>query len=1830
MIGPSPDWFVGLHGQSLLNSDSEWVSTLTVNLYPYDAGTEDGTEFTLSNAATSPQGVITSLRGVGKFSNAPMATISFTRQDSPPPQTAPTISAIERPSNTTQATNADSVTWLVTFSETVQNVSTDDFVVSGTTASVTSVSLTSGSTTEYRVVVSGGNLANLDATISLGLASQQNITNSSGVALSTTVPSSSETYTIDNTDPRVVSVVPTSTDESPFTATITFNESLDSTSFTDVGDVSSDEAEVLAPSGSGLSYRVSVTPDDPLRPSTITLTIVAGAATDLAGNTSTEHEATIEYTPDINRTPPVVDRVSALIPDGLYHTGEMIVVGVTFSQPVTVTGIPVLMLQFDRGTGTARYVRGSGTNTLIFDYTLIPGDASTDLGYTDSAALSPATGSITGTGGLGAVLTLPVPGSAGSLQQSSDIETSGREDMMPTFGTATINDQVLMMNQHVEAIQLPSAIGGDAPLQHALEPTLPPGLELDEEKQVISGTPTEVFNRATFSWTATDVDGDRVELTFTIMILPQLPLQFPSFASIPDQVFLQNELIETVELPIARGGAGVLTYSLDPALPTGLTVDLNARQITGTPTAVLAETTYTWRVTDSEGTSVTLTFQLTVLEDLQPNFDRVMSTIDEAFIQNSAITPFTLPSAESGNGQVTYVLESPLPSDLVLDVTTFEVSGIPSEPLARTSFNWTATDEDGDSVKFTFYITVLEDVMPSFASDASVAEQVFISDSGIEPFQLPRAMGGNGALIYMVVPDLPNGLELDTATFEISGTPAVPLVRTPFAWSVHDEDGDSATFTFYITVLEDVMPSFSSDASVTEQVFISDSAITPFTLPSAESGNGQLTYSLQSALPNGLVLDEATFEVRGTPLAPLTRTRFNWTATDEDGDSATLTFYITVLEDVMPSFAADTSVTELEFISDSSITPFALPRAESGNGQIKYLLEQTLPSGLVLDEATFEVSGTPLEPLARTGFNWTATDEDGDSATFTFFITVLEDVMPSFTSDASVAEQEFISDSMIEPFRLPRATSGNGALRYNVAPDLPNGLELDSTTFEISGTPTEPLSRTQFTWSVQDEDGDSATLMFFITVLEDLMPSFASDASVADQDFISDSAIEPFRLPRAMGGNGALRYELAPELPNGLELVSTTFEIGGTPTEVLPRTQFTWSVQDEDGDSSSIQFYLTVNEDTQPTFTDQIADKAFVVGTPIEPLTLPQASGGNSELTYELMPQLPSGLDFDANTRSLEGTPTTETALTNFSWRVTDFDGDVATLTFSVVVHPAQPEIIGNLSNVRLAVGGNPQTIDATSAIRGTVESWQFEVADPSVVAMSSSSSGMTTLMPRIEGRTTVTVTAANVSGMVSISFVVDVETDSIENDQIDVALSLKAGALLSGSMNVFKHRAHSHSSSNDASQAFAPVFDSALRPSEPYSPFQDLRPKQFDHGFASVNRPRISVFESDFVPLNFTHTSSRWSMWGAVDFQNYSNDAAEKEIDGTLSSLYFGADISVNDNIATGIAYARHVGSTAYEFSSEAAMGDAEIETTLNGLYPYLQADNGNRFSMFLVGGIGYGDSQINRNHANGSDQNTDTDLSLFAGGFDYVILRRANVDVAIVGDAGVATLSTQTGSGVLANRQSSSSKSSIGGSVSFKPQVEGGSLVVSADTRLATGADGDESGSGFELGANLSYFGDRFEFMLDGRTSSRSSDANVQRSSISGRLRYRANSDGTGIALSFSPRWNAGGLQPSAGSMDPFNRSNTIIQSSTSAQRSYETEIGYGLWTNDSRALLKPKLAWQRVDSGGSAWKIGTEWRLMHSRKSNPRIGFDLIRNEYPLDQTQVGFNFYFDARM
>jgi Spondin_N len=78
MVAPSPDWFVGVHGLDLRDG-AGWQDHVTVDLFAYDAGTEEGVGFSLSNSETVPQQPIALLEYPFAASDPRLGTYTFTR-----------------------------------------------------------------------------------------------------------------------------------------------------------------------------------------------------------------------------------------------------------------------------------------------------------------------------------------------------------------------------------------------------------------------------------------------------------------------------------------------------------------------------------------------------------------------------------------------------------------------------------------------------------------------------------------------------------------------------------------------------------------------------------------------------------------------------------------------------------------------------------------------------------------------------------------------------------------------------------------------------------------------------------------------------------------------------------------------------------------------------------------------------------------------------------------------------------------------------------------------------------------------------------------------------------------------------------------------------------------------------------------------------------------------------------------------------------------------------------------------------------------------------------------------------------------------------------------------------------------------------------------------------------------------------------------------------------------------------------------------------------------------------------------------------------------------
>ena len=86
-----------------------------------------------------------------------------------------------------------------------------------------------------------------------------------------------------------------------------------------------------------------------------------------------------------------------------------------------------------------------------------------------------------------------------------------------SFGAETISNKAWVVGTDVD-LTLPEATGGTGARVYSLSPTLPQGTAFNASTRALGGIPTTVFVSTTFTYTATDEDGNTVELTFTLAV----------------------------------------------------------------------------------------------------------------------------------------------------------------------------------------------------------------------------------------------------------------------------------------------------------------------------------------------------------------------------------------------------------------------------------------------------------------------------------------------------------------------------------------------------------------------------------------------------------------------------------------------------------------------------------------------------------------------------------------------------------------------------------------------------------------------------------------------------------------------------------------------------------------------------------------------------------------------------------------------------------------------------------------------------------------------------------------------------------------------------------------------------------------------------------------------------------------------------------------------------------------------------------------------------------------------------------------------------------------
>ena len=284
---------------------------------------------------------------------------------------SPVLTAFARNTPATSPTNADTLIFDITFDEDVVNVNEADFVINGTTATGS----LSGSGSAYQLMLSGGDLAGLNGTVSLDLSGTHDIEDLAGNELPNGEPATDEDYVLDNVSPVLTAFARNTPASSPTNADvlifdITFDEDV----------VNVNEADFVINgttangnlSGSGSAYLLTLSGGDLAGLNGTVSLDLSGTQDieDLAGNALPNGEPATDEDYVLDNIAPTLDSIVRLNPSTSPTNADALTFQTTFSEAVVNVGTD----DFVANGSTALVTLVAQVNASTYDVTISGGD----------------------------------------------------------------------------------------------------------------------------------------------------------------------------------------------------------------------------------------------------------------------------------------------------------------------------------------------------------------------------------------------------------------------------------------------------------------------------------------------------------------------------------------------------------------------------------------------------------------------------------------------------------------------------------------------------------------------------------------------------------------------------------------------------------------------------------------------------------------------------------------------------------------------------------------------------------------------------------------------------------------------------------------------------------------------------------------------------------------------------------------------------------------------------------------------------------------------------------------------------------------------------------------------------------------------------------------------------------------------------------------------------------------------------------------------------------------------------------------------------------------
>lgn len=387
------------------------------------------------------------------------------------------------------------------------------------------------------------------------------------------------------------------------------------------------------------------------------------------------------------------------------------------------------------------------------------------------------------------------------------VEVTNVSEPLAFADDAKIEVSDLTLGDYVD-IQLPLAIGGDGPVSYSVDPDLPADLEVEKRTGKLKGNAAETTKRITYSYIATDAEGETDSLTFTLRVFgkaPKAPINLAVQRAHADRITIVWENPSTPFVPVVEHEIEYRVKGTTRWKRKRIDAPATKYTITG----LTRNTTYQIRVknvAESGHVGFSSILEAETRPYATPSVPRNVTIVEAS--TESLTVEWDKPADNGGrrvvvydvryreNGTETWREEETRDTSITitgLEQGTEYLVGVRAVNIAGTG-PWS-----DDLVAST-----IKNSRPIFATGVSIPNQAYKVGETVTALELPHASEGDGNLAYSLSPKLPAGIDFDRNRLTLSGTPTETQTTTVYTYTVADSDefieDDESHLTFQISV----------------------------------------------------------------------------------------------------------------------------------------------------------------------------------------------------------------------------------------------------------------------------------------------------------------------------------------------------------------------------------------------------------------------------------------------------------------------------------------------------------------------------------------------------------------------------------------------------------------------------------------------------------------------------------------------------------------------------------------------------------------------------------------------------------------------------------------------------------------------------------------------------------------------------------------------------------------------------------------------------------------------------------------------------------------------